>query len=107
MLVLVDESLPTVLAGEIVGHDARTVRQMGWLGVSNGDLLRRAVAAGFTAFVTADRNVEHQQNIAKLGLGIIVLIARSNRIEHVQALAPRVVEVLHTLRPGQVVHVRA
>jgi hypothetical protein len=37
---------------------------MGWLGTVNGELLQRAEAAGFEAFVTADRNLEFQQNLS-------------------------------------------
>jgi hypothetical protein len=80
---------------------------MGWASIDNGDLLRLAAAAGFEAFVTADRNLEHQQNIARVGLGIIVLRAWSNRREHMLPLAPLVVEALVALQPGQVVHVGA
>ena len=83
----------------------RTVRQMGWSGVDNGELLRRAVAAGFDAFLTADQNLEYQQNIARVGLGVVVLIAPSNSPEDVVPLAPQVVEALATLGPGRVVRV--
>ena len=107
MLALLDESLPRPLAPKIPGHEVRTVRQMGWAGIVNGELLRRAAAAGFVALETADRSIEHQQNMARAGIGLVVLIAPSNRLEHLEPLAPRVAEALATIRPGQVVHVRA
>ena len=105
MLVLLDESLPRQLKPLLHGHDVRTAVQMGWRSIDNGDLLRLAVAAGFEAFVTADRNVEHQQNMAQGGLGIVVLRAWSTRREHMLPLAPLVVDALASLQPGQVVHV--
>jgi hypothetical protein len=58
--VLFDESMPLPFARDIVGHDVQTVRNMGWLGTRNGELLRRAAAAGFDAIVTMDRNMAFQ-----------------------------------------------
>jgi len=52
-----------------------------------------------------DRGFEYQQNVARSGLGLVVLIAPSNRVEHVLPLAPNIVRALATLQPGQVTHV--
>jgi hypothetical protein len=53
--VLLDECVDWRLARDIVGHDVKTARQMGWTTIENGELL--ALAAGqFDAFVTVDRN---------------------------------------------------
>lgn len=68
-------------------------------------MLRRAVAAGFDALVTMDRSLEHQQNVAGMGIASVVLIAPSNRIEDLRPLAAEVDQALASLQPGQVVHV--
>ena len=94
MLVLVDELLPRILARPVVGYDVWTVQQMGWASLDNGELLGRAVEAGFPALVTADRNLEYQQNLARSGLGVVVLVARTDRVEHIAPLAPRTVDAL-------------
>jgi hypothetical protein len=107
MRVLVDESLPKALGRTLVGHQVWTVRQVRWDGLKNGELIRRAVAEGFDAPVTMDRSIEHQQKVPQLGLGVVVMRAPSNRIEHVVPLAPEVLRALETLRPGQVVFVGA
>lgn len=60
--VLLDEQLPLDLAAELVGHEVHTVVGLGWQGVTNGDLLRRA-SGRFEALVTMDRNLEFQQNL--------------------------------------------
>jgi len=65
--VLLDEHLPRALAPALTGHEARTVPQMGWAGVDNGELLRRAMSAGYDALVTMDRGFEYQQNVARSG----------------------------------------
>jgi hypothetical protein len=38
------------------------VQQMGWAGVKNGELLRRAEGE-FDLFLTADKNLRYQQNL--------------------------------------------
>jgi hypothetical protein len=88
MRILLDESLPIELRSEISGHDVRYVREVGWSGLKNGELLRRA-AASFDVLLTADQNLEHQQNINRLPIAVIVLVARSNRIEQLRPLLVR------------------
>jgi predicted nuclease of predicted toxin-antitoxin system len=56
MRILLDESLPRRLARELHGHEVKTVAEMRWSGVDNGELLRRA-AEQFDFFVTADQNL--------------------------------------------------
>lgn len=80
MLVLLDESLPRQLALEITEFECRTVAQQNWTGFSNGELLRKAESEGFRVFVTADQNLQYQQNLSKSSLGIIVIAGRSNRV---------------------------
>ena len=106
MRVLLDEAMPRRFGRQLTGHEVRTAPQMGWASFSNGELLRLAAAAGFDAFVTVDRNLEYQQNIARAGLGVVVLVARSNSIQDLLPLAPLVLRALETLRPGQIVRVR-
>ena len=107
MRVLLDESVPRQLAAELRGHDVQTVVQLGWTGVQNGELLRRGAAAGFEVLVTMDRNLEHQQNIARAGLALLVVIARNSRIETVLPLADAISAALSQARPGMVLHVGA
>jgi predicted nuclease of predicted toxin-antitoxin system len=59
MRVLLDENLPLDLARDLSGHDVQTVVGLGWEGVKNGELLRRA-AGHSDALVTMDRNLEFQ-----------------------------------------------
>ena len=39
MRILLDESLPAELQAELFGHEVRTVRDVGWSGLKNGELL--------------------------------------------------------------------
>lgn len=107
MRVLLDESLPRQLALELTGHDVRTVAEQGWKGLRNSDLLGQAIAEGFEVFVTADQNLEYQQNLEKLGAAVLVLVARTNRLADLQPLVPEVLRVLPTVGKGRVVRVGA
>jgi hypothetical protein len=81
------------------------VADEGWLGRRNGDLLRSMAQAGFTHLVTVDRNLMFQQNVAAAGVAILVVHARTNRINELRPLMVKVAAMLPTVAPGQVVHV--
>jgi len=102
--VLLDENIPVDLALELTGHHVDTVDSLGWRGIKNGELLRRA-SGHYEALVTMDQNIEHQQVISGLSLGIAVLHAPSNRLVHLRPLVPELLTALTALAPGQVQHV--
>ena len=106
MRVLLDEQVPVGLAALLPGHDVKTVTGMGWAGVKNGELLRRA-ADHCDAFVTMDRNLEFQQNLGRLPFGILLIRASSNRLKDVVPLIPSVLNLLPSIAPGQVARVGA
>jgi predicted nuclease of predicted toxin-antitoxin system len=103
--ILLDEQLPRRLARELTGHDVRTVQQQGWAGVANGELLRLAAESAFDAFVTADQNLEHQQRLVGSRIRVLVFVARSNAIEDLRPLVPKLLAALPAARPGEVVTV--
>ena len=105
MRILLDESLPRQLAREFAGHQGDDVHAMGWSGKENGELLSLAKAE-FDAFVTADRNLGYQQNVAELDLRIVVLAASSNRLLDLIPLVPHAVELLGQMEPGTIREVR-
>ncbi|PYR28345.1 MAG: hypothetical protein DMF92_14350 [Acidobacteria bacterium] len=106
MRLLLDESLPRPLTDLLVGHDVRTVVQMGWTRLSNGALLTQA-AADFDALLTADQNIEFQQNLKTLPIAVVVLVARTNRLESLEPMVAEVLRVLETLQPKVLVRVGA
>jgi Arc/MetJ family transcription regulator len=66
------------LSRDILGHEVKTARQMGWSTVKNGALLALA-AKEFGVFVTVDRDLAFQQTLPAFDIAVIVLRARSNR----------------------------
>ena len=93
MRVLLDECLPRRLKRELAGHEARTAPEMGWASKRNGELLALAVAQ-FDVFLTADRNLSYQQDLSSFDIAVVVLVARSNRLDDLRPLVPRILEVL-------------
>ena len=95
MKLLLDESVPRQLNAFFPNtFEVRTVQRMGWAGSKNGDLLRLAAAHGFDAFITADQGIEYQQNFDNRPLPVIVMIASRTRVQELQSLLPRVVDVV-------------
>lgn len=107
MKILLDENLPHQIRLELPGHDVFTVAYMGWGGVENGELLRRAAAAGFDALVTNDRGLEYQQNLTALPLAVLVVLAPANTVEAVRPALPALLAALAGLQPCAFVKVSA
>jgi hypothetical protein len=104
--VLLDENLPHDLIAALSEHAVSTVQGMGWAGVENGELLNRA--GGHTdAFITMDRKLERQQNLAVLPFGVVLVVARSNRVQDLLPLIPDVLAALDRIQPGRLEQVGA
>jgi hypothetical protein len=57
--------------------------------------------------LTADQNIEFQQNLKTLPIAVVVLIADSNRLESIAPLVPAILQGLETLQPNVLVRVGA
>lgn len=97
MRILLDESLPRPISRFLVGHDVSTVAREGWTSLTNGALLREA-ATRFDVMLTADQNLEFQQNLATLPVAVVILVAESNRLESLEPLVPDVLNALKSLK---------
>jgi len=108
---LLDEQVPTELADLVIAagsdHVVRTVADEGWKGLKNGELLRSMRDAGYGALVTIDRRMEYQQNIARSGVGLIVLHAFRTRLKELAPLAPAIALALGSIQPGEIIHLYA
>ena len=102
MKILLDESVPRLLKLRLPQLNISTVQEMGWTGVQNGELLRRAEEL-FDVLITADQNLRYQQNLSGHKLAILVL--PSNQVPLVTRLVPVVETLLTTIQPGMVVDV--
>ena len=98
--------MPHDLSGELPGHDVRTVSGHGWAGLPNGELLRRA-RGEFEAFLTMDQGLPYQQNLSAVGMRVVLIHARSNRMADLLPLIPAILEALNSVRPGELRRVGA
>ena len=73
MKILIDQNVSARLARLLAGHEATHASNMGWAELTNGDLLTAAEAAGFEIFLTADKNIQYQQNLAGRRIALVVL----------------------------------
>jgi hypothetical protein len=102
--VFVDECVDWRLSRDIVGHEVRTARQMGWSTIKNGELLA-LVAREFDVFVTVDRNLSFQQNLPAFAVAVIVIRARSNRLTDLKPLVPELLACIPGAKRGAVDYV--
>lgn len=94
MRVLLDENLNWRLKRDLPGHEVESVPLIGWAGIQNGALLRKAVEGGFEALVTMDSNMVHQQDLSSHAIAVMVLRAPSNRLQDTRPLMPAVLQAL-------------
>jgi hypothetical protein len=73
MLILFDHGVPAPLVPYLVDHTVVKAKDRGWDRLSNGDLLAEAERAGFEVFLTADKNIRYQQNLAGRRIAVVVL----------------------------------
>lgn len=104
MRILLDENLDWRLGRDLLGHEVSCVPKIGWAGIKNGELIRRASGA-FDVLLTLDTGISHQQNIAKSTIAVLILRAPSNRLADTRPLMPKVLALLGALKPGTVTEI--
>jgi hypothetical protein len=100
MKILFDHGTPAPLRHQLPGHEIVTAYEMGWAGLSNGDLLAAAERT-FAVFITTDQNLRYQQNLAGRRLAILVLPTTS--WPEIQKHTNQIVASVVALQPGDFV----
>lgn len=102
MRILLDECTPRVVKKRLPHREIRTVQDMGWSGIKNGDLL--AAAEGqFDVFITTDKNLRYQQNLTRRGFAILLL--PTNQVPAVEVLIPAIEAALDNVQAGDFVEI--
>lgn len=75
MRVFLDQDVPHNIRRYLKpkGHEVVTAFHQGWSELDNGDLLKAIEQAGFEVLVTADKNLEYQQNLTNRKIALVVL----------------------------------
>lgn len=105
MKILLDECVPKDLCKSFSGHECRAARVAGFGGKKNGELLDAAERAGFDVLITVDQRIPYRQRLAGRKLSLIIIHAKSNKLEVVVAHAPACVAALRSIKRGRLLRV--
>jgi hypothetical protein len=105
MRLLLDECVPRPLLRDLTVHDAHHVVDMGWSSKRNGELLELMLGDRFDVLLTVDRNLPFQQNLRASGIGVVLVIAGTNRIKELRLVVPQILDALAVVKPGELVTV--
>ena len=106
MKLLLDECVTRYLKRDFIGHEVQTVDEAGFKGLKNG-ALRSPAEHKFDVLVTVDKSIRYQQNLESFQIAVLILIARTNRYEHLKPLIPGALEALKSLPPGTAARVES
>src|SRR5437879_6140048 len=74
-------------------------------GKKNGELLAIAELQGFEIFVTVDKGLEYEQNLAGRRIAVVILRAKSNRIADLVPLMKGCLSQIGLIGPGQMARI--
>jgi predicted nuclease of predicted toxin-antitoxin system len=106
--LLIDECVPRRVKFLFAekDHECQTVREAGFSGKENGELL--ALAEGkFDVLVTIDKNIRHQQNLTGRKIAVLIIRSSSSDLDDIRPHVPQALITLRSIEPGQIVEVAA
>jgi predicted nuclease of predicted toxin-antitoxin system len=106
MRLLLDECVPRKLKFMFAagGHECDTVREAGYGGKTNGELLASAEST-YDVLVTIDKNIRFQQNLTGRRIALLILRAPSNDVSDIRPLVPDALAALESIQPGAVIEI--
>lgn len=96
MRLLLDENMPKKLKLDFSEHEIVTVREKGWNGEKNGELLKLMLSDGIDVLLTVDKNMEHQQNFSKYSITILVFDTYDNSYNSMTRFTEQIKLILAT-----------
>ena len=106
MKILFDENMPRPLRQHLTGHSIFTIQDMGWAGVTNGNLLALADAQDFHVLLTFDHNLEYQQNMTGRKIAVIVIVAFDKRVSALLPMVPEILNAISNVQLGNAVQIK-
>ncbi len=104
MKVLLDENIDVRFKNYFANnYEVFTVKDLGWNGIKNGELLILLKQKKFNAWIVVDKNIPYQQNIANLPCLVIVLDVYRNTLKYLIALVPKIMAVLDNQKEEKIV----
>jgi predicted nuclease of predicted toxin-antitoxin system len=103
--ILLDECIPRKFKEHFADHECITVPELGLAGKKNGELLSLAEEDGFQVFITLDRGIAYQQSLSGRKIAVVLIRAKSSRLVDLVPNVAKILEVMGSIEPGQIVHV--
>lgn len=100
MKIIFDEDVPHKLIPLLSGHDIQTVVSMNWGGIKNGALLGLIENEGFEVFLTGDKNMPNQQQLAERSFATLIMSAINWPL--VRPHVDKIAAAIYTAQPGTV-----
>jgi hypothetical protein len=98
MQIVLDENLPSPLKHAFGAADTvMTVQELGWAGITNGELLKR-LNGRCDVFVTADKRLRYQQRLAGRTFAIVQL--PTNRLPLLLDSYDQIAALVASAKPG-------
>ncbi len=104
MRVLIDECIPRKFKSSLEPHDCQTVPEAGFAGKKNGELLGLAEGK-YDVFVTLDKGLEFQQNLAGKKIAVVIIRSKSNRLVDIKEHAVACLAAIQSIQPGQLLRI--
>ena len=60
------------------------------------------MSGAYDVLITMDRGIEFQQRVSTLPFGIVIVRARSNRIQDLSPLVPAILAAIAAAKPGRI-----
>ena len=73
MKILLDECVPKKVKKLLEDYEVKTVPEMNFNGLKDKELLKATEKGNFDILLTIDKNIDHQQNIKKYKVSIVIL----------------------------------
>ncbi len=71
------------------------------------ECVTRLKAANGRFEVLVTKSIRHQQDLQSFQIAVLLLIAKTNRYEHLKPLVPQALEALKSIKPGTFAQVPA
>ena len=102
MKILLDENIDIRIKLLFpIGMEVFTVKDMGWIGVKNGELMQLLSENKFDFWIVVDKNIPYQQNTRDISFVIIVLDVFRNTLNSIEAILPKVLEAINKAIPDK------
>ena len=98
MRLLLDENIGIEVQKMLFEYETKRLRDMGWLGKKNGELMKLISENNFDIFISTDKNLPYQQNLSKLTYGLWILDTPRNDVNTLKLFVPLIIYEIEKMK---------